>query len=147
MNELPAWMCVCVGSFCIYACAAAARTIRQFICLLPLAKGKTGKSSCLLSVLVTATIWCCQISLSQHYSFTNLPNIIGLAENEADWQTDPLPLGCGAVPAVCYSVALETPLKKKEGTSVGYLHLLHSRHAATLIWLIFRFIFLDVYLP
>lgn len=45
--------------------------------------------------------------------------------NRAGWKwsrlaTRPLPLGCGVMPAVCYSVALET-LKRN---SVSYLHLL-----------------------
>jgi len=49
---------------------------------------KDEQFSCLLSVLVTTTVLGCQISLSQHYSLTHLPNITGLAENEADWQPD-----------------------------------------------------------
>lgn len=51
----------------------------------------------------------------------HLPNTTGLAEKEGRLATRPLPLGRGAVPAVCYSVALEMLLK---GTSASQLHLI-----------------------
>lgn len=82
---------------------------------------KDKQSSCLLSVLVTSIVSRWQISLSQRNSLTHLPNITGLAENEADWQPD----HCHLAVALCLlSVTvlhLETPLKR---TSVSYLHLL-----------------------
>lgn len=92
-------MCMCL-SVCVYVCglSISIHVLLLLLLLPPMRLGnisavsssneKDEQSSCLLSVLVTTTISGCQISPSQRYSLTRLPNIRELAENEADWQPD-----------------------------------------------------------
>jgi len=104
-------VCVSVWSFYISIYAAAAHAIRQFIC-------------CFLRRWERRAILMSIVCFGHHHRFglpdlsepTLQPNPFA-KHNRAGWKwsrlaTGPLPLGCGAVPAVCYSVALETLLKK-----------------------------------
>lgn len=115
VNVAP-WMLIwslCKGvcgppvSICVYA---AAHVIRQFICY---HLQQQGRQAVLMSIVCFGHH---HLGLPYFSLPTLEPNPLA-KHNRAGWKrsrlaTGPVPLGCGFVPAVCYTVAFETRTEK-----------------------------------